>query len=114
MIPSIEFKRSAGSLILRLVLRLLKIDLADFKSILSVTKVIFVTNTRDVPGQFGIDFDMFFEFTFFGPILRLVRTLSIIDFGDFIFVIDLRGTPLFEIIFDKFVESVFLKDHFHI
>ena len=68
--PSIEFIRSTGSLILRLVLRLLNIDLADFKSILLVTKVIFVTNSRDVP-------------------------------------------ELFEIIFDKFVESVFFEDHFH-
>ena len=65
MIPSTEFIRSIGNLILRLVLRLLNIDLADFKSILSVTKVIFVTNSRHVPGLFKIKFDKFVESVFF-------------------------------------------------
>ena len=59
MIPSIEFKRSTESSILRLVLRRSNIDLADFKSILSLTKVIFVINSRDVPALFEIILDKF-------------------------------------------------------
>ena len=53
MIPSIEFIRSSGSLILRLS----NIDLANFKSILLVTEVIFEINWRGVPELFEIIFD---------------------------------------------------------
>ena len=64
MIPSIELVRSTGSFILRLVLRLLNKILAVFNSILPTTLVIFVTNSRGVPGQFAIKFDNFVESTF--------------------------------------------------
>ena len=65
MIPSIEFIRSTGSLILRLVLRLSNIDLADFKSILLVTEVIFEINWRGVPELFEIIFDKSVESALF-------------------------------------------------
>ena len=65
IIPSIELIRSLGSLILKLVLRLSNMDLADFKSILLVTEVIFEINWRSVPEFFEIRLDKSDESTLF-------------------------------------------------
>ena len=57
IILSIEFVRSSGSLILRLVLSRPNISVTDFKSILFVTDVIFETSWSGVLEFFEITFD---------------------------------------------------------
>ena len=54
IILSIEFVRSSGSLILRLVLSRPNISVTDFKSILLVTDVIFETSSSVVSEFFEI------------------------------------------------------------
>ena len=54
IILSIEFVRSSGSLILRLVLSRPNISVTDFKSILLVTDVIFETRSSVVSDFFEI------------------------------------------------------------
>ena len=71
IIPSIGLVRSTGSFILRLVLSLLNMVLADLKLILSVTLVIFVINSRGVPGRFAI-IDNFVESAFLKINIRLI------------------------------------------